>query len=62
MNVNDFIYDQILKGALRAGAGQAEAKNAASWGLECYKKGRYGKAKDLVSDKIKYAVKETKCK
>jgi hypothetical protein len=42
MNTHDFIYSQIYKGALKAGAKERQALNAATMGLEAFKKGELG--------------------
>lgn len=53
---NDFVFNQIYKGALKEGASDRNANNAAVMGLDRYKKGRYqGKVLDLILSQIKYA-------
>lgn len=57
MNEADFIYDQIYKGALRAGAREHSAKNAAVIGLSEYRKNRFKNISALVESMIKNAKK-----
>jgi hypothetical protein len=57
MNNNDFIYDQIYKGALKEGAHENSAKNAATFGLSEYKKNRFKSIKVLIDTMIKNAKK-----
>jgi len=42
MNQTDFVFNQIYKGALKAGAGEKQAHAHAVMGLEDYKKGKLG--------------------
>lgn len=58
---NDFVYSQIYKGALNAGAKDEFALSAALTGLDDYKKGRYDrKVLDLIELKIKEAKRLSK--
>ncbi len=57
MNNTDYLYAEIYKGALRAGALEHSAKAAAEVGLSEYKKNRYKNIKTLVSEMIKNAKK-----
>lgn len=52
MNGRDFIFNEIYKGALRAGACERFAHDAAVTGLDAYKKNNFKKAHKLVADKI----------
>ena len=40
MNPSDFVYDQIYRGSLNAGASQASAQKHAVIGTDEYKKGK----------------------
>lgn len=54
----DFVYKKVLNGCLNANVSQTEARNAAVYALDCYKKGKYkGKVLDLITDSIKQAKK-----
>jgi len=59
---NDFIYNQVLKGALHRGASQTMSTNEAVQAVEKYKKGQFKKAIDLIELHIKQAVKLSKKK
>lgn len=54
---NDFIYLQIYRGALAAGATERASLNAATTGLHDYRKGRFTKATKLIQEKIAEAKK-----
>ncbi len=61
MKPNDFVYTQIYKGALNAGASALSAQQSASTGSDDYRKGRFTrKVSHLIEDKIKEAKKSTK--
>ena len=61
MQPNDFVYQQIYKGALSKGASERAAHNNALLGLEDYKKNKiFKKVSYLIEDRVKQAVKETK--
>jgi len=55
MKPTDLVYDQIYKGSLRAGATERASLDAATTGLDSYKKGKYKKVTDLITNKIKEA-------
>lgn len=57
---DDFIYNQVLKGALSKGASQTQAKNQAITAMENYKKGKFKKASKLIEESIATAVRITK--
>lgn len=57
---NDFVYNQVLSGALKAGASQSSSRNAAVKALEDYKKGKFDKAIKLIETAISGAVKASK--
>jgi len=57
MSPEDYIYDQIYKGALKAGAGEKSAKLHAVLGLERWKKGKFDKTAKLVEEMIQSAKK-----
>lgn len=57
MNSIDYLYGEIYRGSLQAGAPQNSAKNAAITGISEYKKGRYKSIKDLIETGIKNAKK-----
>lgn len=57
---DDFIYNQVLKGALSKGASQSESRNWAMIAQERYKKGQFKKASKLIEESISTAVKITK--
>jgi len=57
----DFVFNQIYKGALAAGAKEKQAKDHAVMGLNDYKKGKFqGKASKLIEDRIKQAKRKSK--
>lgn len=58
MNEQDYIYEQIYKGALKAGASDRAALQAATTGLQKYKNNQFKKASSLIIEKIKEAVKD----
>ena len=62
MMPNDFVFNQIYKGALNAGANERAAHNNALLGLEDYKKHKLGtkKVSSLIETRIKQAKKESK--
>ena len=63
MNPQEFIYYQIYEGALKAEAKERQALNAATTGLEDFRKGGLGgvgKISKLIESKIKEAVKLSK--
>jgi len=56
---NDFVFDQIYKGALAAGAKEKAAHDHALMGVDDYKKGKFqGKASKLIESRIKLAKKK----
>lgn len=57
MNNIDYLYNEIYEGALRAGALEPSAKNAAETGLREYKKNRYKSINKLVEEMVKNAKK-----
>lgn len=57
MKANDVVYDQIYRGALKAGARERAALDAAVTGLEDFKKNRFKKPSQLIEKKIAEAVK-----
>ena len=57
MNNIDYLYAQIYKGALLAGAHEHSAKAAAETGLREYKKSRYKSIHKLIEEMIKGAKK-----
>ena len=59
-NAKDFIFDQVYKGALKAGASDRHAKDEAVTAMDRYKKNRFGKASKMIEEAIKDAVKHTK--
>lgn len=60
MNSFDFVYMSIYRGALREGAPEPIAKDAAVVGLEKYKKGTFEKASRLIEDQNKKAKADRK--
>lgn len=62
MMPNDFVFDQIYKGALKAGATERHSHNNAMLGLDDYKKHKLGakKVSSLIETRIKTAVKESR--
>lgn len=58
MNEQDYVYQQIYKGALKAGASEWASLAAAVTGLEKYKNNQFKKASQLIVEKIKEAVKD----
>jgi hypothetical protein len=60
MNPSDFIYVQIYRGAIRAGAKEPKAKDNAIAGLEEWKKGKFKKPSMLIEQRIKQAKRESK--
>lgn len=57
MNYNEYIYSAIYRGALKEGAHEHSAKNAAVIGLSEYKKNRFKNIKTLIDTMIKNAKK-----
>lgn len=55
----DVVYLAIYKGALKVGADERASHNAATTGLDDYKKNRFKKATTLIMDKIKEAKRMT---
>jgi len=63
MMPEDFVYNQIFKGALSENALERHAHNHAVLGLEDYKKNKIAKkVSHLIQDRIKQAVKDSKKK
>lgn len=61
MMPDDFVFNQIFKGALNQKASERCAHNNALLGLEDYKKNRIAsKVSKLIQDRIKRAVADTK--
>ena len=60
MNPIDFIYDQIYRGAIQAGAKEPKAKDNAIAGVSDWKKGRFKKPSQLIEQRIKQAKRESK--
>ena len=60
MQPNDFVYMQIYKGAMKAGATERAAKDHAVMGLNEYKSNRFGQKK--VSGLIDWHIKQAKKK
>ena len=56
MQPRDYVYDQIFKGAMAAGASERNAKDRACMGLDDFKKNRFKKVADLIGDRIKKAA------
>lgn len=57
---NNFVYDQIYKGAMAKGATERNAYDCAVRGLEDYKKGKFKKAIELIEGKISEAKRLSK--
>jgi hypothetical protein len=57
---NEFVYMQVLNGALKSGATQNMATNEAVQALTKYKKGQFKRAVELIEFHIKQAVKLSK--
>jgi len=55
MKAEDYIYNQIYKGALKAGASERSAKDHAVMGLEMWKKGKFEQSVSLITDMITQA-------
>ena len=55
MTPEDYIYSQIYKGALEAGASERSAKDHAVMGLEKWKNGKFDKSSQLISEMIAQA-------
>ena len=51
----DFVYTQIYKGALRAGASERSSHANAVMGLDDFKKGRYKKPHKIITERINKA-------
>lgn len=60
MSPNDFVYKQILEGAMKKGARESHARNSAEEGVAAYKENRFEKATDLIARKIKKALDDSK--
>jgi len=61
MSPNDFVFNQIYKGALAKKATERAAHNAALNGLEFYKKHKISKkVSGLIAENIAAAVKASK--
>jgi len=61
MKPEDFVYNQIYRGALNAGARDRQALNNAILGLEDYKRHKIAKkVSGLIEARVKLAVKESK--
>lgn len=57
---SDWVYTQVLKAALQAGASQTSARNNAQLCSERYRKGQYsGKVSKLIEDAVKQAKRDT---
>ena len=60
MKPEDFVYDQIYKGALSKGASDRCAKDSAVIGIDEYRKNKIvGKVSNLIEARIKAAVKQS---
>jgi len=61
MSPEDFVYNQIFKGALNKKASQNNAQKQAVIGMEKYKKGKISKkVSHLIEQGIAEAVKDSK--
>lgn len=61
MKPNDFIYNQIFKSSLKAGACSSSAQKFSVIGVNSYMKNSFkGTASKLIEDMIKSAVAESK--
>ena len=58
MNITDFIFDSIYKGAMKQGATEKAAKDQAVMGLDDYRKGKLGNGR--VSRLIEKRIIEAK--
>jgi hypothetical protein len=57
MLTKDFIYDQIYKTSLKEGSTERAALDAATMGLDHYRKGRFKKVSKLIEAMIMQAKK-----
>jgi len=59
MNMEDFVYNSIYKGALKVGAPERAAHDHAVMGLDDFKKNKFSgrKASSLIEERIKQAKK-----
>ena len=60
MNTYKFVRDSIYSLSIQKGASHRSATNAADSGFEMYKQNKFDKAKKLIDEKVKEAVKQTK--
>lgn len=67
LNVEDFVYEQIFKGAINKGAKELHARDHAVMGLDDFKKGKIATKKskkrtvaNLIDERIDQAVKDSK--
>lgn len=59
--MEDFVFTQIYKGAIRENVSERLAHNTATLGVEDYKKGRYqGRPAKMIQDRIAQAKKAHK--
>lgn len=57
---SDFVYLQVYRGALKAGARESIAKDHAVRALDAYRKGKFSKALDLITMHINTAKAESR--
>ena len=57
MNPNDYIFNQVYKGALADGACERASKDCAIMAMDDFKKGRFKKATEIINKYIKMAKK-----
>jgi len=62
MNISDFVFNSIYRGALKGGASEHSAHSHAVMGLDDFKKGKFPnvKASKLINDRIAQAKKVKK--
>jgi hypothetical protein len=58
MNAKDYVFDAIYKGALKRGAKEQQAKDAAVVGLDLFRKSKYKKLDKMIEAQIKFALKK----
>lgn len=60
MQPNDFVFLQIYRGAIKAGAKERAAKDHAIMGSEDFRRNSFKKASHLIEERIKAAKRESK--
>ena len=61
MSQLDFVFDNIYKGALKAGASDRQAREQAMMGVDDWRKNKFhGRVSELIQSRIKTAKKLSK--